>query len=154
MKNGISKSFATLGFWVKKNTLFIKNDYKIHTDLVFFDIIEETGLYDFPFGILEVNEERNNLNEKSSQKSKYTLRLNGESCAESFGLPFCIRSIQGSDEVMTASGSMKKISDILADWHVIPEHRALIPVLQLMDESQTIKCIFGKFLGYKDWIVK
>ena len=49
----------------------------------------------------------------------------------------------------------KKVSDILSDWHVAPEKRCLLPVIQLLDEkAQRIKAILAGFLGYKDWIVK
>jgi tRNA(Ile)-lysidine synthase len=57
--------------------------------------------------------------------------------------------------VLCADGFEKKLSDIFSDWHVSPEKRAFIPVIQLLDEkSQRIKAVLAGFLGYKDWIVK
>ena len=57
--------------------------------------------------------------------------------------------------VLCADGSLKKVYDVFSDWHVAPEKKGLIPVIQLLNEkSQGIKAILGGFLGYKDWIVK
>ena len=62
---------------------------------------------------------------------------------------------QPGDTILSADGSEKKVSDILSDWHVAPEKRCLLPVIQLLDEkAQRIKAILAGFLGYKDWIVK
>ena len=77
------------------------------------------------------------------------------SVAEGISLPFCVRNPQPGDTVLCADGSEKKVSDILSDWHVAPEKRCLVPVIQLLDEkAQRIKAILAGFLGYKDWIVK
>ena len=57
--------------------------------------------------------------------------------------------------MLCADGSEKKVSDILSDWHVRSEERALVPVIQILTEkSQRIQAVLGGFLGYKDWIVK
>ena len=51
--------------------------------------------------------------------------------------------------------ALKKVSDVFSDWHVAPEKKELIPVIQILNEkSQGLKAILGGFLGYKDWIVK
>ena len=48
-----------------------------------------------------------------------------------------------------------KVSEIYADWHITPEKRSLVPLIQLLNEKpQRIKAVLAGFLGYKDWIVK
>ena len=59
------------------------------------------------------------------------------------------------DEVQTADGGTKKLSDVFSDWHVPASKRQYIPVVQeLKSPGQRIVCILGSPLGYKDWIVK
>lgn len=143
----IIKKFGSVILCVENKIILIKKDEKIHTDIVFFDIIEESGLYDFPFGQIRI--------EDTVTSSNVNVYINSTLYATEIKLPFCIRSIQLGDVVKTSYGQEKKVADILSDWHVCAEHRKLIPVLQLLEgDSQQIKCVFGSFLGYKDWIVK
>ena len=93
-------------------------------------------------------------------KGKHTAKISVSdggiiSTADKIELPFCVRSIQMDDTTVCADGSEKKVADIMADWHIPTEKRALVPVIQILnDKSQRIKYIFAGFLGYKDWIVK
>ena len=118
--------------------------------MIFSDIIENTGKFEFPFGTLDV------YNYREENGKKFVTVCAGPSClADDISLPFYIRNTRPGDMVLSADGSFKKVSDIFSDWHVVPEKKVLIPVIQLLDEKdQRIKAILGGFLGYKDWIVK
>ena len=148
--DGFTKHFAGIDIILKKNRLFVKKHQENNTDLVFSDIIEKTGSFEFPFGNLDV------FNYREQDGKKFVTVCAGESSiAENIALPFCIRNVRLGDMVLCADGSLKKVSDVLSDWHVAPEKKGLIPVIQLLNEkSQGIKAILGGFLGYKDWIVK
>ena len=145
-----SKHFAGIDIVLKKKRLFVKKHQENNTDLVFFDIIDKTGSFEFPFGKLDV------FNFREQDGKKFVSVCAGESSiAENISLPFCIRNVRLGDEVLSADGSLKKVSDVFSDWHVAPEKKGLIPVIQLINEkSQNIKAILAGFLGYKDWIVK
>lgn len=141
-----SKHFAGIDIIKEKNKLFVKKHNKDNTDLVFFDIIENIGEYEFPFGTLIVS----NIEEYEG-KSFASISISDEKVE----LPFCIRSVQLDDTTLSADGAERKVSDILSDWHVPLEKRAFVPVIQILnDKSQRINYIFAGFLGYKDWIVK
>ena len=148
--DGFIKHFAGIDIILKKNRLFVKKHTEINTDLVFSDIIEKTGSFEFPFGNLDV------FNYREQDGKKFVTVCAGESSiAENIALPFCIRNVRLGDMVLCADGSLKKVYDVFSDWHVAPEKKGLIPVIQLLNEkSQGIKAILGGFLGYKDWIVK
>ena len=149
-RNKFVKSFGIIDICKEKNALFVKKHVQNNTDLVFFDIIEKIGEYEFPFGILKVyNIEESLVVSVMNKTSGLT------SFAEGLEFPFCVRSIQTGDTIRTSDGKEKKISDILTDWHVSSESRDFVPVIQQLNEkSQRIKCILAGFLGYKDWIVK
>ena len=145
-----SKHFATIDIIKEKNKLFVKKHSESNTDLVFSDIIEVSGKYEFPFGTLSV------FNFKEQNGKCYASAWAGEgSIVDDIPLPFCVRSICPGDTVRAADGSEKKVSDILSDWHVAASRKSLVPVIQLLDDkSQRIKAVLAGFLGYKDWIVK
>ena len=144
------KSFGFIDVCKEKNALFVKKHLQNNTDLVFFDIIEKTGEYEFPFGLLKVYNIEDSVALSISDKAR-----GKTSVAEGFEFPFCVRSLQTGDSIETSDGKEKKINDILSDWHVSSEDRAMIPVVQILNEkSQRIRCLLAGFLGYKDWIVK
>ncbi len=153
-KDQFIKHFAGIDIILKKNTLFIKKHSENSTDLVFSAIIEKTGTFEFPFGVLDV------FNYTEQDGKEYVSICAGDPCGisslvENISLPFCVRTYRLGDSVICADGSQKKVSDIFSDWHVAPETRSLIPVIQLLDEkSQKIQAVLAGFLGYKDWIVK
>ncbi len=144
------KHFDGIDIICEKNHLFIKKHCEDNTDLVFSDIIEKTGSFEFPFGILDVFNYR-----ELEGRAFVSLSIAGTSIVDGISLPFCVRSVRPGDTILAADGSEKKVSDILSDWHVAASKRNLIPVIQLLDEkAQSIKALLGGFLGYKDWIVK
>lgn len=145
LSDNSTKVFDGFCVQIKKNRILLKKDTKLHTEIVFFDIIEESGIFEFPFGVVKVTE---------SFEEDAAIFINDTLCVSGVKLPFCIKSVQPGDCIETVSGEMKKVSDIFTDWHVSGEDKNLIPVVQLLgDSSQKIKCILGSFLGYKDWIV-
>lgn len=123
------KNFANLQIILKNNTVLVKKDAKIKNEIIFSDIIEESGIYEYIGGQVFIPQ---NLN-----------------------FPVLFRSCQYDDEVLTAQNKMKKVRDILSDWHVDESVRQYVPVIQSLDNAeQKIVCILASHLGYKDWIVK
>ena len=150
-----TKHFGSIDITIEKNNLFVKKSSENNTDLFFSDIIEKTGTFEFPFGLLNVFDYR----EQDGKRLVSVCAGEGKSAEadNSFevSLPFCVRSVSAGDTVLCADGSEKKVSDILSDWHVKACDKSLLPVIQLLDErSQRIKAVLAGFLGYKDWIVK
>lgn len=141
----ITKNFGAITFFIEKNAVFLKKSFKKHTDLNFFDIIEESGFFSFPFGVLNV--------EKNSQND-VSIFINDCFCCEGISLPFIVRSVHSGDFVMSAANTEKKLSDVFSSWHVNEEDKKLIPVIQSVKGEQKILCVLGSFLGYKNWIVK
>ena len=146
-----TKRFSSLEFTCKNNILFIKKYNKSTTDLIFFDIIEDSGIFDLPFGSLQVFNKRKACN---GIVTASIITGNMENSVE-MELPFIVRNARLEDEIKTSDGSFKKVSDIFNDWKVSERDKALLPVFQeVTGKSQAIFCLLGSFLGYKDWIVK
>ncbi len=145
-----SKRFSGIEITRKNNQLFVKKYSESNTDFVFSDIIERSGQFQFPFGSLDV------YNCRDVDGTEYaSVRAGQNSIVEKVDLPFCIRNARPGDTVLCADGSQKKVSEIYADWHITPEKRSLVPLIQLLNEKpQRIKAVLAGFLGYKDWIVK
>ncbi|SFI60873.1 tRNA(Ile)-lysidine synthase [Treponema bryantii] len=149
-KASFTKHFASIDIICEKKHLFIKKHTEDNTDLVFSDIIEKSGTFEFPFGVLNVFNNR-----EQNGKNLVSVCAGEGAVVDGVSLPFCVRNISPGDTVICADGSEKKVSDILSDWHVAASQKSLVPVIQLLDEkSQRIKAVLGGFLGYKDWIVK
>ena len=144
------KHFGSIDIIKEKNKLFVKKHAESNTDLCFSDIIEQTGTFEFPFGILSVF----NCVEQGG-KNFVSVRAGDGAEVDRVPLPFCVRNVQQGDTVLCADGKEKKVSDVFSDWHVPVAKRPLVPVIQILNEkSQRIKAVLGGFLGYKDWIVK
>ena len=124
--------------------------------MFFSDIIEKTGTFEFPFGLLNVFNYREEAGKAYVSLSVESRKGQGQkSLVEAVSLPFYVRSLAAGDTLLAADGSEKKASDILSDWHVTASDRNLLPVIQLLDEKpQRIKALLAGFSGYKDWIVK
>lgn len=138
------KLYGSVELSKKNHVLFIKKRSKIHTEISFFDIIEEIGNFEFPFGSFTV----------VSENQKFFVSIGSENVFE-IKMPFVVRNVEIDDEIEMTDGTMKRIADIFSDWHIVENEKCMIPVFQeLYDKSQRIKCIAGSFLGYKDWIVK
>ena len=148
--SSFTKRFSSIEISRKNNQLFIKKYSESNTDFVFSDIIEESGTFEFPFGNLYVYNYR-----EQNGKGYVDVKAGESRPAENIPLPFCVRSARPGDTILSADASEKKVSDIYSDWHLPPEKRGLIPVIQILDENpQRIVAVLGGFLGYKDWIVK
>ena len=150
LNKNFTKRFSGIEIIHKKNTLFVKKCSESNTDLFFSDIIEESGTFEFPFGNLDVFNYR-----EENGRALVSVKIEQSTLVEMLPLPFCIRNARPGDLIVSADGSFKKLSDIFSDWHVTPEDKCLIPVIQLLNEKdQRIIAILAGFLGYKDWIVK
>ena len=145
-----TKHFGSIDIIKEKNKLFVKKHAESNTDLCFSDIIEQTGTFEFPFGVLSVF---NSV--EQGGKNFVSVRAGDGAVVDKVPLPFCVRNVQQGDTVLCADGKEKKVSDVFSDWHVPVAKRPLVPVIQILNEkSQRIKAVLGGFLGYKDWIVK
>lgn len=137
--------FSDMEIICKNNEIIVKKYAKTETDLCFFDIIEETGNYKFPFGVLSLH---------GLDDGKASVYVNDENLMVEVPLPVCVRNTQPGDVVMTADGNYKKVSDVFSDWKVREDKKILIPVLQDVGSSQKILCILGCVAGFNNWIVK
>ena len=125
----VEKLFANLCFILDENGVTVKNQEEVQNEIVFSAIIEKSGFYEIPTGQVFV--------------------------PDGIEFPVLLRCWRPGDEVLTADGSTKKLSDVFSDWHVPAVKRQFIPVVQeLKTPEQKIVCILGSCLGYKDWIVK
>ena len=128
-----------------EKTVLIKKPQKIATESSFFAIIEESGQFDFPFGALSVETQKNGA---------ITLIFDGCELKD-VRLPVIVRSRQTGDRIKTSSGQWKSVNDILADWHVPDEQKDMIPLVQDLTESgQNLIAVAGSVLNYKNWIVR
>lgn len=149
-KNLVKKCFANVEIIYKKDIVLFEKCKKNNTDLYFFDIIEKEGIYDFPFGRVEIIFEKEN-----DKKNLYCIKINDEKINHSFLLPVCIKNMQLNEEIKNASGGFKKIADIYSDWHVTQEIKSIIPIISEIKDNQFVNtCIFGSLFGYKNWIVQ
>lgn len=144
-KINFSKNFGNIRILCKKDCIFFKKSFKNHTDLFFFDIIEKSGTFYFPFGELRACE---------NEKKSVSVYINDCFCCENLSFPFAVRSAVCGDVVKTADGGEKKVSDIFSDFHIGEDDKKFIPIVQSLQNFQPIICVLGNFLGYKNWIVK
>lgn len=144
--NFISKIYKNTLISFKNKALKIKKSAKIQTDFVFSVIIEEEGRYALHFGELDV---------VKNAAGGFSLSFEGKVILPSCQLPLCLRSSLFDDQILCADGGMKKVSDVLAQWHFPESERGKIPVIQdLSDRNQQIICILGQVFGFDNWIVK
>ena len=123
------KAFAGLEVVLQKKGVFVKKASEIQNEIVFSAIIEQSGVYEIPFGQVYL--------------------------PQTFDYPVMLRSWHTDDFVQTADGGFKKVSDVLSSWHVSQKVRCFIPVVQALKEpEQRILAVLGSCQGYKDWIVK
>ena len=125
----VEKRFSDLCIILDKNGVQVKKCDEVQNEIVFSAIIEKSGFYELPLGQVFV--------------------------PDGLEFPVLIRSWRAGDEVTTADGGTKKLSDVFSDWHVPEQKRQYIPVVQALNEpEQRILCILGSSFGFKDWIVK
>lgn len=135
-------------FELKNGVLNVKKTRDVATENGFFAIIDETGVYDFPFGKLTATEENGQVNFCLTCGS-----VSFSAAGEKF--PFCVRSVQPGDLVRMKDGNCKKVLDVFSDWHVPVSQKNLIPLVQeLSFPSQEIKYMAGSLYGFPDWILR
>lgn len=143
-----SSGAAGIEIEISGTMIFVKKAVNMATDCGFSAIIEKSGTYDLPQGILAVTD---------GADGTVTLSFYESDAAplRHLKLPLCIRSRGLCDEIETAEGGMKRIADVMADWKLPVSVRDTIPVVQeLGTQGQNIVCIWGSVCGRKDWIVK
>ena len=125
----VEKRFADLCFILDENGVTVKKSDEVQNEIVFSAIIEKSGFYEIPAGQVFV--------------------------PDGIDFPVLLRCCRPGDEIKTADGGTKKLTDVFSDWHIPARRRQYIPVVQeLKTSEQNILCILGSCLGYKDWIVK
>jgi len=123
------KNFADLQILLKKDGLLIKKRPLLQNEIAFSVIIEDKGMYEFPWGQVNLPADWN--------------------------YPVLLRSWRMDDSIMAADGSQRKVKDILSSWKVLESVRQYIPVVQTLAEpDQKLIALLGSCQGYKDWIVK
>ncbi|MBQ9495074.1 MAG: tRNA lysidine(34) synthetase TilS [Treponema sp.] len=120
-------------------------------DCGFFAIVERAGTYSLPFGTISATVAADGKMELAFERE--TTARESCVCHVPVSFPFCIRSRQVGDEIATAHGGAKAVSDIFSNWKVSLADRARIPLVQELP-SQEIVCILGSVCGYSDWTVK
>ena len=135
---------VTFGFDL--STVYVKKTENVATESYFFAIIEETGVYNFPFGGLSV--EKAAADGKCNLKSEY-FRV------ENVSFPFVVRSVCNSDCIKASDGSERRAKSILSSWHIPAEKRSLVPVvIELKENKNIVRAILGSVLcDDKNWIV-
>lgn len=145
-ENNFTKQFNLIEIIKKNNRLFVKKLQNMNTELLFSVIIQEDGIYNLPFGSLEI---------RSKNQDNRIVSINGIESECCFKYPVQVRNAASDDYILSASNSLKKVSIILNDWKVPLEKKSLIPVFkELSSKEQPLICILGKSLGFKDWILR
>jgi tRNA(Ile)-lysidine synthase len=145
---GGRENAAGIAVEIKNGMILVEKEEKRATDNGFSAIINDIGSYDLPCGTIDV---------MCNGAAGFSAFLHDSNAAavHNVPLPFCIRSRQPGDEVKTASGGMRSVSDILSDWKVCEENKERIPVIQeLSSPFQQIICVWGSVYEYEDWIAK
>lgn len=136
---------------ISGSQIYIKKSQKVATETGFFAIIENDGEYDFPFGKLMINGEKQIVRFSffsDNQNRKEDVSV----CGLSF--PFCVRSKIAGDKILCSDGNYKTVSDILSSWKIPVTQKDNIPLVQDLNLSQEIVAILGCVIGLKNWIVK
>ena len=96
--------------------------------------------------------------EKSQKVGETTLSLlpknpNFKIVSFKVSLPVFIRSSVAGDEVKTADGKYKSVSEIFSDWKIPKSIREKIPVVEEIRGDCGIRAIIASFFGGNNWIV-
>lgn len=134
---------------IEKENLFVKKIKNKATINGFFDIIEGECTIEYDFGILSVVRSKNDfgyvdLRFVTNEENVYFLNK--------VSIPFCFRSRQVDDQVLTKEKLNKSVSDVLSNFKVCSECKNLLPVIYSLEEKK-ILAIWGEIFGYNNWIV-
>ncbi|MBQ4377974.1 MAG: tRNA lysidine(34) synthetase TilS [Treponema sp.] len=69
-------------------------------------------------------------------------------------LPVIVRSAIPGDEIRTADGKLKSVSDIFNDWKVPEKLRGTLPIFEELGKNGRITALLGEYAGFKNWIVR
>lgn len=174
------QSYAGVSFSVEMAdgvcTFYAKKMQSIVTDCGFCVIIEETGRYNTPLGMLDVAADSEDVYSKDDADGggdggvvcshrrgggmedgagydgvrKVSMRL-GSGVLCGVLLPLCVHSRAEADEVLTAEGKHKSVASVMSDWKVPRKERFRIPIVE---SGGNVLCVWGSVLGYKDYRVK
>ncbi|MBQ5997854.1 MAG: tRNA lysidine(34) synthetase TilS [Treponema sp.] len=143
-----SVDFSDFTFVSDDEYICFKKRALVATDSVFFVIIKENGVFQFPFGDVYCSV-RDGLADIRFDFGEESFEM------EKLQLPFCIRSVQPGDKIRAADGSMKSVQDVLSDWHAGAMQKRMIPVVQdLCDKNQGLVALLGCVCGLSNWIVR
>lgn len=158
-------SFGILQGRMNGNVFFIEKQKKIATHKGFFAIIEKEGFYEFPLFSLNVQKVFDKKTESKTLCGKqifiaefFVGQGEDRNCVlllEECKIPFCVRSRQPGDEILSADGKFKSINDVFSSWAVTENLRDFIPLIQdLSEPDQKLSGICGSVCGFKNWLVK
>jgi tRNA(Ile)-lysidine synthase len=138
------------GIRIEQTSTMIRVKYRnvYSKTAAFFAIIEKTGMYTFPFGLVQVE--------------SFSGCVDRPNCIGPFSLPLCIRSRRSPDTVRTSGGQLKTIKKLFSDWHIPEQKRDMLPVIEELLETTSVHspvgrdsvnpvCVWGYPAGYKNW---
>lgn len=129
---------------ITNDFIFIKKNKIIATENGFFAIIEESGSYEFPFGVVTVDA----FGEKAKVHFDSVI-------LDNISFPFVIRTRQLGDCVETSNGDYKDVAEVFSSWHVESFYKDKIPLVQELETTeQNIIAIIGSVYNFKNWIVR
>lgn len=133
--------FENIIIYTDSKYIFVKKNENLATETGFFAIIKDSGVYSFPFGKVCID------------ITNGLAKLNFESLViKDVTVPFCIRSRQKGDILITSKNNIKTLSDLFSDWKVLEDEKNKIPLIQELSSSeQKIIFVVGSVLGYKDF---
>lgn len=130
--------------FISKNrkSVFIEIGKKVYNNVDFYTIIDKVGIYDFPFGKVEIQEKSNN---------RFVAKIeNSDSVSGMFLLPVVIRSKDDSDFIEDKNKNNKDVSKIFSEWKVAEEMRKTIPVFY----DEKLRGVWGEPFGFENFFVK
>lgn len=125
-----------------RNFVFIEIGKKLYNNVDFYTIIDKVGLYDLPFGKVEIQEKSKNRFVAKLENSNY---VSGK-----FLLPVVIRSKDDSDFIEDKNKNNKDVSKIFSEWKVSEEMKKCIPVFY----DEKLRGLWGEPFGFENFFVK
>lgn len=145
--HGFDKYAGKVRISLKNRNLYVRKYSEQLTDLCFSAIIRESGVYRFPGCEIYVD--------GVPGGTAVEITCGEKTAVVRTDFPFRIRNFRTDDRILAADGKMRRIADIFADWHIPPEIRPMIPLIQeLSSPEQNIISILGSAAGFSDWTVK
>jgi len=142
VKNYKSVNSSFLEILVENQEIKIRKIKKLYIKPSFYTIIDKVGVYDLPFGQIDI---------KEKSKGIYCAKmLNQSFVSGDFLLPIVIRSKDDSDEIEDKNKNKKNISKIFSEWKVREDLKSFVPIFC----DCKIRGIWGEPFGLENFFVK